>query len=70
MIISLVALATLSGTTAVTPASVAEALRAGCKVQQTHTPAGKPVTSPPIIRCSKAAQAKLRDMRGEEAVAR
>lgn len=43
----------------VKPAHVGEALKAGCSVQQVHTPAGKTVQSAPIIRCSPAAQQAL-----------
>ncbi len=69
MLVSLVMMI-LSGPSVATPASVSEALRAGCKVQQTHTPAGKPVSSAPIIRCDREARARLQDLRAGQAVAR
>jgi hypothetical protein len=41
------------------------AIKAGCHVQQVHTPAGKPVQSNPIVRCpaepAKSARAAAND---------
>lgn len=34
------------------------AIKAGCHVQQIHTPAGKPVQSSPIVRCPAKAAAQ------------
>ncbi|UIJ45013.1 hypothetical protein LZK98_18475 [Sphingomonas cannabina] len=35
------------------------AIKAGCHVQQVHTPAGKPVQSNPIVRCPAKATAQI-----------
>lgn len=61
MSISLIAIASLSLAAPVAsaeqtrghhPAAVSAALKAGCQVQQVHTPSGKTVQSAPLIRCS------------------
>ncbi len=38
---------------------IGAALKAGCHVQQVHTPAGKPVQSAPIVHCNQQARQAL-----------
>uniref|UniRef100_UPI0035CA2E9D hypothetical protein n=1 Tax=uncultured Sphingomonas sp. TaxID=158754 RepID=UPI0035CA2E9D len=59
--VALVATATpaLANRLAHNPAQITAALKEGCTVQQVHTPAGKIVHSPAIVRCDKVAVAKV-----------
>ncbi|HWK35469.1 hypothetical protein [Sphingomonas sp.] len=41
------------------PHHVSAAIRVGCRVQQVHTPRGKPVQSAPIVRCTPEQRALL-----------
>ncbi|MEG3175915.1 hypothetical protein U1872_06710 [Sphingomonas sp. RB3P16] len=57
-LIATVATPALANRLAHSPAQVSAALKEGCTVQHVHTPAGKIVHSPAIVRCDKVAVAK------------
>ena len=54
-VVATVATPALANRLAHNPAQVTAALKQGCTVQHVHTPAGKLIHSPAIVRCDKAA---------------
>ncbi|MGK6320918.1 hypothetical protein [Sphingomonas sp. DT-204] len=55
---ALAALVTVPAADALRHPHLGAAIKAGCHVQQVHTPAGKPVQSSPIVRCPAESRAK------------